>query len=138
MFVALIRLESCYLAKKPEMFRRSDPIVSKLIDDIKAKILARVELLDPSEKQETEKQLDGFVNKWDRLSTRHHAGEIKLRYRPPMYQKRDKPKDEIYLLNSSRDYNPQGFIIPESLREAESEVSTYYIKDYGVSSDDNG
>ncbi len=137
-FVALIRLESCLLAKNPERFHRKDPDVSKLVDDIKAKILARVELLDPSEKQETEKQLDSFVNRWDSLSTKHHNGTIKLKYRRPMYQRRDAPKDEVYLLNSSRDYNPQGFVIPESLREAESEVSTYYIKDYGVSGDDNG
>ena len=61
-----------------------------------------------------------------------------MRYRPPLFVKHDAPKNEIYLLNSSRDYNPQGFVIPESLREAESEVSTYYIKDIGPSGDDNG
>ena len=139
-FVALIRLESRYLAENnsASRFQRSDPTVSRLVDDIKSKILARVELLDPSEKQETEKQLDSFVNRWDRLSTRHHAGEIKLKYRASLYQRRDKPKNEIYLLNSSRDYDPQGFVIPESLREAESEVDTYYIRDLGPSGAYNG
>jgi superfamily II DNA/RNA helicase len=137
-FVALIRLGSRMLSENPERFQRRDPEVSKLVDDVKSIILARVEHLDPAEKLETESDLESYVNKWDRLSTRHNAGEIKLRYRPPIFVKRDAPKNEIYLLNSSRDYNQSGFVIPESLREAESEVATYYIKDRGPSGDDNG
>mgnify|MGYP001478320047 FL=1 len=61
-----------------------------------------------------------------------------MKYRASLYQRRDKPKNEIYLLNSSRDYDPQGFVIPESLREAESEVDTYYIRDLGPSGAYNG
>ena len=62
------------------------------------------------------------------------TGDLKYR-RNPFTNKSE--SDITYLLNSSRDvYDERIFVIPESLREAESEISLYYYKN--IEADNNG
>ena len=136
MFIALARLNSKIVSEDPKLFQMNNHNVSNLIDEIKKKILERVSELDPDEIDGTKEDLKNIEKKW--LTTisefRNWSTEqtADLQYRRNPVTNETKP-GVTYLLNSSRDiFNEHTFAIPESLREAESEIRLYYSKQYEV------
>ena len=87
-----------------------------------------------ADNKEQDADIKELIKKWDTARiefnswTSKGTGDLKYR-RNPFTNKTE--SDIIYLLNSSRDaYDEHAFVIPESLREAESEVALYYHKQY--------
>ena len=102
---------------------------------IKNQILERVDEIDKSEYAGTKTDIENLIKKWEtarnQFSSWTSSGTGDLKYRRNPFTNKSEP-DIIYLLNSSRDaYNENTFVIPESLREAESEIALYYPKNYG-------
>ena len=139
-FLALIRMNSRMLSDDPKMFDKNDSRVKQIVKEIEEQILARVNEIDKQESDGTKKDIGELIKKWDTARTQfgswasNGTGGLKYR-RNPFTNKIE--SDITYLLNSSRDvYDERIFVIPESLREAESEISLYYYKNIGA--DSNG
>ena len=133
-FLALIRMNSKTLSTDPKKFDPNDTNIGKIISDIEKQIIARVNEIDKLESDGTKTDIKELIKKWDTARiefnswTSKGTGDLKYR-RNPFTNKTE--SDIIYLLNSSRDaYDEHSFVIPESLREAESEISLYYHKQY--------
>ena len=133
-FLALIRMNSQTLSNNPKKFDPNDTNIGKIISDIEKQIIARVNEIDKLESDGTKTDIKELIKKWDTARiefnswTSKGTGDLKYR-RNPFTNKTE--SDIIYLLNSSRDaYDEHSFVIPESLREAESEISLYYHKQY--------
>ena len=133
-FLALIRMNSQTLSNNPKKFDPNDTNIDKIISDIENQIIARVNEIDKLESDGTKTDIKELIKKWDTARiefnswTSKGTGDLKYR-RNPFTNKTE--SDIIYLLNSSRDaYDEHSFVIPESLREAESEISLYYHKQY--------
>ncbi|MCH7646990.1 MAG: hypothetical protein IIA83_00065 [Thaumarchaeota archaeon] len=128
-FFALVRLNSKTISEDPKMFTRT-----KQIDEIKKKILKRVALLEPKEEEYTAQDIEKIIEKWELAVSQYRnwseESTSDLRYRRNPVTNVTKP-GVTYLLNSSRDtFNENTFVIPESLREAESEIRLYYSKQF--------
>ena len=135
-FLALARLTNHVLSLDPKKFDMNNPHVLDIINKIKDQILERVDSIDPSEHDGTQKDIENIIKKWETATNQFRnwgEGEIDLQYRRnPMYNK-SSLDTTVYLINSSRDpYDENTFTIPESLREAESEISLYYSKRFQV------
>ena len=134
-FVALIRMNSKTLSNNPKMFNYwNDESVKEFVNKIKKQILERVNEIDKSESVGTKEDIEELIKKWEAARTEYNnwtskgTGDLKYR-RNPFTNKTE--SDFIYLLNSSRDaYDEHAFVIPESLREAESEIELYYPKKF--------
>ncbi len=132
MFMALVRLNSKISADDPKTF--GDPKIIELSEVITKKILDRVGEIDPDEKEGTAKDIKNIIKKWNTAinefrnwSTEQNAD---LKYRRNPVNRKTVP-GVTYLLNSARDpFDEHAFSIPESLREAESEIRLYYSKQY--------
>lgn len=129
--LALARLTNQHLSVDPKQFKINNPDIKKIIENIQKQILDRIAEVDGPEYIEAEKDFKNFIKKWENAIKEFpnwSSDDIKkLEYRRnPFYSK---SKSEIaYLLDSSRDpYNEHAFLIPESLREAESEIMLNYI-----------
>ena len=134
-FLALIRMNSQTLSNNPKKFDPNDTNIDKIISDVKKQIIARVNEIDKLESDGTKDDIKELIKKWDTARiefnswTSKGTGDLQYR-RNPFTNKTE--SEIIYLLNSSRDeYDEHSFVIPESLREAESEISLYYSKKYG-------
>ena len=128
------------LSDDPKMFDKNDSRTKQIVKEIEEQILARVNEIDKQEYGGTEKDIGELIKKWDTARTQFSSwasngkGDLKYR-RNPFTNKIE--SDTTYLLNSSRDvYDERIFVIPESLREAESEISLYYYKN--IEADNNG
>ena len=124
-FIALVRLSSKSVSEDPKMFRKNE-----LINEIKNKILERVALLEPEEKKFVDEDIEKIIEKWEtainqfRNWSEESNSDLKYRRNPVTNETKS---GVTYLLNSSRDiFNEHTFVIPESLREAESEIRLYY------------
>lgn len=129
-FIALCRLNSNILSDEPDQFDSSNPKIYEIVEKIKKQILARVSDVDEKELEETEKDLKNIEKKWNaaRMHYKEWTSENnpKLKYRRNPYTNKTE-SNEFYLLNSSRNsFDERTFVVPESLREAESEISVYY------------
>ena len=132
-FMALVRLTNRTLSEDPKRFDPSNPDVAVRIRKVRDQIIARAHKVNPREIDGTRADLCGIITKWchaiERFRNRAPDTINDLRYRRPYY-KRDATKS--YLLNSSRDpYNEHAFMLPDSLRDAESEIKLYYADRYG-------
>ena len=133
-FLALARMTSPILSNDPKMFDTNNPSIANLVNRITKQILDRVDEVDKREYDETKTDLKNLIKKWEsavnQFSSLVSNGVGDLKYRRNPYLNKTE-SNIIYLLNSSRDpYNEHTFVIPESLREAESEISLYYPKSY--------
>ncbi len=134
-FLALIRINSKILSNDPMSFDPNNPNVKLIIDIITKQILDRVAEIDPQEYNGTKKDLENLIKKWT-VAVKECAswtldGKGILKYRRNPFTRKTEP-NIVYLMNSSRDaYNEHTFVVPESLREAESEISLYYPTKYG-------
>jgi len=134
-FVALVRLNNSLLSEDPKKFDRADTRVTTICQEIKTKILDRIEKIDRSEVEQSDEQIANFIKKWyvavEQFRKWGQGSKTpNLTYRKnPIYQKND--EGTFYLLNSTRDnYDENLFVIPESLREAESEIPLYYSSQF--------
>ena len=133
-FMALVRLTNDILSNDPKNFNTSDNKVTEIIEEAKEIILTRVRDINPKEVDGTESDLSDIIKKWDcesdnaRNRMGRYSDEVKdLKYRRP--RRFQKSTSNAYLLNSSRDsYDPDAFVLPDSLRDAESEINVYYYK----------
>ena len=128
-FIALARFSSKSVSEDPKMFRNNE-----LINEIKNKILERVALLEPDEKKFVDEDIEKIIEKWEvaikQFRNWSEEPNSDLKYRRNPVTNETKP-GVTYLLNSSRDiFNEHTFVIPESLREAESEIRLYYSNQY--------
>ena len=133
-FLALARLTSMDLSSDPKMFDTSNTRIKNMIDSITKQILERICKINDQESEDSKEDIGRIVKKWEdaveNFRKQSSAGSAGLEYRRIPYKFKQKPNVE-YLLNSSRDaYNEHAFTIPESLREAESEISLYYAGNY--------
>ncbi len=133
-FLALIRMNSQTLSNNPKKFDPNDTNIAKIVSDIEKQIITRVDEIDKLESDGTKTDIKELIKKWDTARIEFNSwtskgiGDLKYR-RNPFTNKTE--LDVIYLLNSSRDaYDEHSFVIPESLREAESEISLYYPKKF--------
>jgi len=133
-FIGLVRLLSSSLAKDPKFFNRNTKEINDLVQTIKKKICERVARVDPAEVNSTENDIDKIMEKWEeiRAGFQNWAPEGTK----PVLKYRRTPSDKrtpgtTYLISSSRDpYDENTFVIPESLREAESEIALWYSNRY--------
>lgn len=133
-FLALIRMDSQTLSNDPKKFDVNDSNIAQIVNKIKKQILDRVDEIDNQESIGTKIDIEELIKKWDTVRTQFNSwlpkGTGDLKYRRTRFTNRTE-SNIFYLLNSSRDpYNEHAFVIPESLREAESEISLYYPKNY--------
>ena len=132
-FIALARLMDRDLSANPQAFDTNHSKIKEVVDLITDKILERIRKINDQECNDAKSDLDGIVQKWENARKEFRnwssTGAAALAYSRNPYK--PDPKSNVeYLLNSSRDaYNERAFTIPESLREAESEIRLYY-KDY--------
>lgn len=129
-FFALVRLCSKTTSDDPKRFSKNDRV-----DEITAKILDRVKNLDPKEEESTSNDIKKIIEKWETIIEHYRDWSSEstsdLKYRRNPFTNESK-SGITYLLNSSRDvFDDRTFVIPESLREAESEIRLYYSKYYG-------
>jgi len=129
-FIALARLMSKDLSVDPQAFNTNYSNIKKIVDLITEKILKRIRKINEEEYDDAYGHLDSIVKKWENARQEFRSWSTTeaatLKYRRGPFHK----TNVAYLLNSSRDaYNEHAFTIPESLREAESEILLYY-KDY--------
>ena len=139
-FMALARLSNRTLSENPMKFDPENPDVAKTIEEVMKSIIDRVSDVNPHEVKGTTEDLRNIVTKWcDAISGFERwtpEGADSLRYRRSPYKKTFNSRI-AYLLDSSREpYNKHAFVIPESLRDAESEITLYYSKRYR--GDDHG
>ena len=127
-FLALVRLRDKILSDEPSKFDMENPRIVKLVENTKTEILKRVNEIDPMEVEQTKKDLEQIIEKWENLAKKSEENNYNLIYKRnphPFFKKKLDPI--MYLMNTSRDlYNDDTFIVLESLRDAESEITLYY------------
>ncbi len=134
-FFALIRMNSKILSNDPMKFDRNNPDIKQVVEKITKKILDRVGEIDKQEYDGAKNDIENLIKKWEtakeQCSSWTDNGKGVLKYRRNPFTRKSE-SNIIYLINSSRDaFNEHTFVVPESLREAESEISLYYPKKYG-------
>ena len=139
-FMALARLSSRTLSEDPKWFDPKNPSIAKTVGMVRKSIIDRVSAVNPEEVDGTTEDLRSLVAKWCDAVNGFGAwtpeGADDLKYRRNPYKKNFNSRT-AYLLDSSREpYNKHAFVIPESLRDAESEITLYYPKRYR--GDDHG
>ena len=132
--VALIRNHSskangCHsVATDPSRFLQTNTPVIDLYDKVKKRLEARVDLVDPNEKDDTIRDFDKCRDDW--LEYAKNYGD-KIRYKRNYYEFATKPPDNIvFLLKTIGDIDPltyEGKQIPVSMRQADGNVKTYYV-----------
>jgi hypothetical protein len=133
-FIGLMRLLNKSLSKDPKNFKQTTKEIQDLTASIKKKISQRVSRIDNPELTATETDLNKIIEKWEELRTGYQnlapeGTNPVLKYRRTQSDKRT--PGTTYLISSSRDpFDENTFVIPESLREAESEISLYYSNRY--------
>lgn len=127
--IALIRLTDKFVSTDPTRFNSDDQNIKDIVD----KIVKRVDSIDPSETDGVKADLNNLGKKWDSIITecKNQSELTVLKYRRNPHPNAKNKSKEQYLLQSSRDpHSEQAFIIPESLRDAESEIGLYYAENY--------
>ena len=99
-----------------------------MYDKVKKRLEARVDLVDPNEKDDTIRDFDKCRDDW--LEYAKNYGD-KIRYKRNYYEFATKPPDNIvFLLKTIGDIDPltyEGKQIPVSMRQADGNVKTYYV-----------
>lgn len=132
--VALIRNHSsrangCHsVATDPSRFLQTNTHVIDLYDKIKKRLEARVDLVDPNEKDDTIRDFDKCRDDWLKYATKY--GD-QIKYKRNYYEFASRPPDNIrFLLKTIGDTDPptyEGKQIPVSMRQTDGNVKTYYV-----------
>ena len=116
------------VAVKPERFLQTEASLTKLLDDFKKRLEARVDIVDPKEKDATINNFEKLIQKWQRIAGKYQQNE--LEYKRNYHESASKPgKNKVFLLKTVGDTDPPGFQgqqIPASMRNTDGSVKVYY------------
>ena len=87
--------------------------------------MGRVDSIDPSERDDTLKQLDELIERWNQ----YRKKKIPLFYRKNPYKYAKKEENVWHLLKTDEHDENQLIKTPNSLRDAEQEQKLWYMKD---------
>ena len=126
-FVGLVRTLIPRLSKNEDaqLFDPKNPNFLKSLTDIKDTIEGRVDSIDPSERDDTLKQLDELIERWNQ----YRKKKIPLFYRKNPYKYAKKEENVWHLLKTDEHDENQLIKTPNSLRDAEQEQKLWYMKD---------
>ena len=128
-FVGLVRTLIPRLSKNEDaqLFDPKNPNFLKSLNDIKDAIEARVDSIDPSERDDTIKQLDNIIELWNQY--RKKKTPLLYRKNPFKYADKKKEVNDWFLLKINEFDENELIKTPLSLRDAEQEQKLWYMQD---------
>jgi len=124
--VGLMRLNSNLIAQRNDAHRfEINSSFQPLIDQVTNCIIERVTKIDPTEMQDTKKQLKRKIFEfWNRRSTNHKN----LHYdKNPHPFAREDPEGKYLMKSNVHSVDDESILVPTSLREAEDQVKLKYF-----------